>query len=346
MSRTRNVLVTGAAGFIGSHFVEYFLSVDKNVRIWSYDKLTYAGTLDNLEPVQNNPRHTFVHGDICDPQKIASLLRLHQIDTIVHFAAESHVDNSIESPAIFFETNLLGTLNLLQQAKEYWLDEMHWSEENCLFHHVSTDEVYGSLTVDEAAFTETTPYAPNSPYAASKASSNHVVRAYNKTFGLPVTISNCSNNYGPRQHSEKLIPTTIRCCLQQKPIPVYGNGQNQRDWLYVTDHCMAIHAILQQGGVGEVYNIGGGYDVDNLTLIKAICRVMDKRFPAHAPHENLIHFVTDRKGHDFRYAIDNTKINRDLSWSPETEPDIGLEKTVASYMVEREIEKEIEKEIK
>ncbi len=336
MSSMQNILVTGSAGFIGSHFVEYMLSIDPNSRICSYDSLTYAGTLNNLESVQNNPRHTFVQGDIRDPQQVASILRKHQIDTIVHFAAESHVDNSIDSPAIFFETNVMGTLNLLQQAKEYWMNKDQRFNENCLFHHVSTDEVYGSLTAEAEPFTETTPYEPNSPYAASKASSNHIVRAYGNTFGLPITISNCSNNYGPRQHAEKLIPTVIRCCLQQKPIPIYGSGRNERDWLYVTDHCQAIHKILQHRLLGNVYNIGGGYAVDNLTLVKAICQIMDDHFPDYAPHENLIHFVTDRKGHDFRYAINNTKIYRDLSWQPQTDPLLGLKKTVEYYVNQKE----------
>lgn len=329
---TKNVLVTGAAGFIGSHFVCELLSKNNSVKVYSFDKLTYASNMENLASVKNNPRHTFIQGDINDGEKIASLLKEYSIDTLVHFAAESHVDNSIATPKIFFETNLMGTVTLLQAAKEYWLDAKKWTQENCRFHHISTDEVYGSLTLEDSPFTETTPYAPNSPYSASKAASDHAVRSYGKTFGLPVTISNCSNNYGPHQHGEKLIPTVIRCCLQQKSIPVYGNGRNCRDWLYVQDHCDAIYKILEKGQVGETYNIGGGYEVDNLTLIQNICHIMDKHYPAKAPHADLIHFVQDRKGHDFRYAIDNAKIQQQLGWQPSMDVHQGLEKTLAFYI--------------
>lgn len=332
MSNRKNILVTGAAGFIGSHFVAHLLAHNSDVRVYSYDKLTYAGNLMNLEPVSDNPRHTFIQGDINDSALVHTTLRKYNIDTIVHFAAESHVDNSIATPAIFFTTNLMGTVNLLQAAKQYWLDEQKWSANQCRFHHISTDEVYGSLTHEDPPFTETTPYSPNSPYAASKAASDHAVRAYGKTFGLPVTLSNCSNNYGSHQHREKLIPTVIRCCLEGKSIPVYGNGLNCRDWLYVEDHCTAIYKILEKGQVGEVYNIGGGYEVDNLTLIKNICALMDEIEPGKAPHANLIQFVTDRKGHDFRYAIDNTKIHQALDWQPNTDPLKGLKRTVDFYV--------------
>jgi dTDP-glucose 4,6-dehydratase len=332
MRQMKNVLVTGAAGFIGSHFVAELLTKETHVHVYSYDKLTYAGCLANLEPVQHNARHHFIQGDINDYALVRTTLRNHQIDTIVHFAAESHVDNSIATPAIFFETNVMGTLNLLQAAKEYWLDEKSWSKDHCRFHHISTDEVYGSLMPDDPAFTETTPYSPNSPYAASKAGSDHAVRAYGKTFGLPVTISNCSNNYGPHQHAEKLIPTVIRCCLEGRSIPVYGNGRNCRDWLYVGDHCEAIYAILQRGTVGEVYNVGGGYEADNLSLIAIICQIMDKAYPQKAPHQDLVQFVADRKGHDFRYAIDNAKICHALAWQPNTAILTGLEQTVDFYI--------------
>jgi dTDP-glucose 4,6-dehydratase len=326
------VLVTGAAGFIGSHFVAELLAKDAAVKVYSYDKLTYAGCLSNLDSVQHNPRHHFIRGDVNDHIQVRTTLRTYEIDSIVHFAAESHVDNSIATPAVFFETNVMGTLNLLQAAKEYWLDEKGWSAEHCRFHHISTDEVYGSLMPTDPPFTETTPYSPNSPYAASKAGSDHVVRAYGKTYGLPITISNCSNNYGPHQHAEKLIPTVIRCCLQGQSIPVYGDGRNCRDWLYVGNHCQAIYAILQHGTVGEVYNIGGGYEVDNLSLIKTICQIMDEVYPQNAPHSGLIQFVADRKGHDFRYAIDNTKIHLALDWQPSTTILEGLKTTVDFYI--------------
>jgi dTDP-glucose 4,6-dehydratase len=331
MRKMKNVLVTGAAGFIGSHFVCFLLEKDPTVNVYSYDKLTYASSLDNLKTVQDNKRHQFICGDINDADKVASLLREYTIDTIVHFAAESHVDNSIATPKIFFETNVMGTVTLLQAAKEYWIDEKKWSDTECRFHHISTDEVYGSLTQTESPFTETTQYQPNSPYSASKAGSDHAVRAYHETFALPITISNCSNNYGPHQHAEKLIPTVIRCCLQQQAIPVYGDGRNCRDWLYVQDHCVAIYLILEKGSIGEVYNIGGGYEVDNLTLIKNICQLMDEQYPDRAPHANLIHFVQDRKGHDFRYAIDNRKIYTTLGWQPDMEPMLGLRKTIDAY---------------
>lgn len=332
MRQIKNVLVTGAAGFIGSHFVAELLAKDPAVNVYSYDKLTYAGSLSNLDSVQHNPKHHFIQGDINDRALVRATLRKHNIDTIVHFAAESHVDNSIATPEIFFETNVMGTLNLLQAAKEYWLDEQAWSAEHCRFHHISTDEVYGSLMPEDPPFTETTPYSPNSPYAASKAGSDHAVRAYGKTFGLPVTLSNCSNNYGPHQHAEKLIPTVIRCCLEGKPIPVYGNGRNCRDWLYVGDHCEAIYAILQRGIIGEVYNVGGGYEADNLSLIEIICQIIDEAYPQNAPHMKLVQFVADRKGHDFRYAIDNTKICQTLAWEPNTAVLTGLKRTVDFYI--------------
>lgn len=327
----KNILVTGAAGFIGSHFVAQLLAKNNQVSVYSYDKLTYAGKLANLSSVLENPRHTFIRGDINNGALIHATLRKYNIDTIVHFAAESHVDNSIAAPAIFFETNVMGTVKLLQAAKEYWLDEQKWSQDDCRFHHISTDEVYGSLGLKDAPFTETTPYNPNSPYAASKAASDHVVRAYGTTFGLPVTLSHCSNNYGPHQHAEKLIPTVIRCCLEGRAIPVYGDGLHCRDWLYVEDHCIAIRRILENGIVGEVYNIGGGYEVNNLTLVSNICHIIDEIYPEKMLHANLIQFVHDRKGHDFRYAIDNTKIHKAVDWRPSTDPMVGLKKTVDFY---------------
>lgn len=328
----KNVLVTGAAGFIGSHFVKKVLRTHDNIKVISLDKLTYAGSLTNLSEVMTDPRHSFVRGDICDQNLVGLVLREHCIDTIVHFAAESHVDNSIEGPGIFFETNVLGTQILLEAAKHYWFVEKRWDGEKCRFHHISTDEVYGSLSADDLAFTEKSRYEPNSPYSASKAGSDHVVRAYSHTYNVPVTVSNCSNNYGPNQHPEKLIPTVIRCCLEQQTIPIYGDGSNIRDWLYVEDHCAAIERILWQGSIGEVYNIGGDHEVSNLTLAESICHIMDSLYPTQAPHARLISFVEDRLGHDWRYAIDSTKIKKELKWLPSEDHQSFLLKTVKFYV--------------
>lgn len=301
------MLVTGAAGFIGSCFVKMMLLRYPELRVYSLDKLTYAGSLKNLENLPNKQNHLFFHDDILNEKCVTDILKNYHIDTIVHFAAESHVDNSITSPKQFIETNVLGTFNLLECARKIG---------SCHFHHISTDEVYGSLAPTDPAFTETTPYAPNSPYSASKAGSDHLVRAYFHTYGLPVTISNCSNNFGPNQHAEKFIPVVIRACMEQTEIPIYGDGKNIRDWLYVEDHCDAIDVILQNGKLGECYNIGGNNEIDNLTLVKMICKIMDELFPQHAPHEKLIHYITDRKGHDRRYAINNHKIQTELNWRP------------------------------
>ena len=329
MYQPKNVLVTGSAGFIGCNFVHYILAQNPSVHIVSLDKLTYAGDKENL-PIDN--RHIFVQGDILDRSLVLQLLRDHAIDTIVHFAAESHVDRSITGPSVFVETNVLGTCALLDAAKQYWLEEKKFNAEHCRFHHISTDEVYGQLDLHDPAFTETTPYHPSSPYSASKASSDHFVRAYHHTYGLPITLSNCSNNYGPYQHDEKLIPTVIRACVHQQSIPVYGNGQNVRDWLYVEDHCEAIYTILNRGQVGETYNIGGQCERDNLSLIKAICTLMDALRPIGQKHETLISFVKDRAGHDFRYAIDNTKIKSQLNWMPKYDLNMGLASTLQFYL--------------
>lgn len=325
-------LVTGAAGFIGSNFVRMILKRYADVRIISYDKLTYAGNMDNLQNLENEDNHTFVQGDICDEAQVAKVLREHQVDTIVHFAAESHVDNSISGPRVFLETNIMGTFNLLDQAKRYWLDELNFDESTCRFHHVSTDEVYGTLSKDDPAFTETKAYEPNSPYSASKAGSDHIVRAYFHTYKLPVSVSNCSNNYGPYQHCEKLIPVVIKSCIDQKPIPVYGDGSNIRDWLYVEDHCDAIDCIIRNGSVGEVYNVGGKNEICNLDLIKVICQLMDRYRPENAPHEKLISFVEDRKGHDWRYAIDNSKMLNELQWEPSGDIERLFSETVEFYL--------------
>jgi len=328
--RPRNVLVTGGAGFIGCNFVRYLLATDPEVRIVNLDLLTYAGSLDNLRDLPDPARHVFVQGDICDRGLVDRLLREHQIDTLVHFAAESHVDRSITGPAAFVETNLVGTFTLLEAARTAWLDGK--TAEHCRFHHISTDEVYGTLGRDNPPFTETTPYAPNSPYSASKAGSDHLARAYFHTYKLPVVTTNCSNNYGPFQHGEKFIPTVIRSCLRQQPIPVYGDGSNIRDWLYVEDHCRGIEAVIHQGRLGETYNIGGCNEWANINIVKKICALLDERRPEHAPHERLISFVTDRPGHDWRYAIDARKMDQELGWRPLETFETGIAKTVNWYL--------------
>ncbi len=340
----KNILVTGGAGFIGSNFVRYLLEVDQLVQIVNLDALTYAGSLENLKDLPNAERHTFVQGDICNRDLVRNLLRQHQIDTIVHFAAETHVDRSILGPEPFIQTNVVGAFNLLEAARQVWLVEKSLPLEQVRFHHVSTDEVYGTLNPDDPAFSETTPYAPNSPYAASKASSDHLARSYNHTYQLPLTISNCSNNYGPRQFPEKLIPLIILNALAGKPLPVYGDGQQIRDWLFVTDHCEAIHLILTQGKSGETYNIGGNNQPANLTIVETVCDLLDDPStlltlsrsslgraglqPQTDPHRNLIKFVTDRPGHDRRYAMNISKIERELGWKPRYSLTDGLLATV------------------
>jgi dTDP-glucose 4,6-dehydratase len=330
----KNILVTGSAGFVGCNFVQMMLNKYSDIEIISYDKLTYAGNLDNLADVMDNPQHTFIQGDICDRALVAKTLRGHEIDTIVHLAAESHVDNSIAGPEVFFQTNVIGTLSLVDEARKYWQEEMEWGESQCRFHHVSTDEVYGALGKDDPAFTEETPYAPNSPYSASKAGSDHVVRSYFHTYKLPITMSNCSNNYGPYQHQEKLIPVIIKSCLEQKHIPIYGDGSNIRDWLYVNDHCRAIDEIIRNGNVGEAYNVGGDNELSNLELTKKICEQLDKLKPENKSHEKLITFVEDRKGHDWRYAINNEKCCTYLGWKPNIDFQTNLINTIL-YFTER-----------
>jgi dTDP-glucose 4,6-dehydratase len=325
----QKMLVTGAAGFIGCNFVRFILETYDDVTVISYDKLTYAGKKENLPP--ESDRHIFVQGDICDQPLVASLLRQHNIDTIVHFAAESHVDRSISGPAVFVQTNVVGTFSLLEMARQYWLEEKKQGAAQCRFHHISTDEVYGQLSKDDPGFKETTPYDPRSPYSASKASSDHFVQAYAHTYGLPMTISNCSNNYGPYQCEEKLIPVVMRCCMNQEPIPVYGDGSNIRDWLYVSDHCAAVDQIIRDGVVGETYNIGGQCEKSNLTLTQEICRLFDEKYPKDQKHETLIRFVQDRAGHDWRYAIDNSKIKQTLGWQPASIFSQGLLETLRFY---------------
>ncbi|MBS0209861.1 MAG: dTDP-glucose 4,6-dehydratase [Planctomycetes bacterium] len=329
------ILVTGGAGFIGGNFVRQWLAEESDA-IVNLDKLTYAGNLDSLADVGQNPRHRFVEGDIGDAALLAQLLEQHRPRAVVNFAAESHVDRSIDGPRAFVQTNVLGTFELLQAARVFWQQLPTGEREAFRFLHVSTDEVYGSLG-STGKFTETTPYAPNSPYSASKAGSDHLVRAYHHTFGLPTLITNCSNNYGPYQFPEKLIPLIILNALEGKPLPVYGDGQNVRDWLFVADHCSAIRRVLAAGRPGEVYNVGGNNEQSNLSVVESICDAVDRQHPGlpHAPCRKLIKFVTDRPGHDRRYAIDASKIERELGWTPKQDFRSGLEQTVAWYLKHR-----------
>jgi dTDP-glucose 4,6-dehydratase len=328
----KTLLVTGGAGFIGGNFVLLMLA-ESDARIVNVDKLTYAGNLDTLRSVQHDPRHIFVQGDIADRELIAGLLREHKVDAIVNFAAESHVDRSIDGPAAFIETNIVGTFNLLDCTREYWRGLAPDTQRAFRFLHVSTDEVYGSLG-PTGAFTETTPYAPNSPYSASKAASDHLVRAWHHTYGLPVLTTNCSNNYGPYQFPEKLIPLIIAKARAGEPLPIYGDGSNVRDWLYVEDHCRAIARVLEAGTPGEVYNVGGNSEKTNLEVVDTLCALLDEALPGspHRPHARLKQFVTDRPGHDLRYAIDATKLKRELGWVPQETFETGLRRTLAWYL--------------
>ena len=335
MTTTHNpqrLLVTGGAGFIGTNFVHYWLEQYPDTHIVVLDALTYAGRRENLQAHEAKSNFRFVQGDILDQALVATLLREETIDTIVHFAAESHVDRSIYGPDAFLKTNIDGTHSLLKAAKTVWLDEKPGFAHR--FHHVSTDEVYGTLSPSDPAFTETTPCAPNSPYAASKAASDHVVRAYQHTYGLATTTSNCSNNYGPYQYPEKLIPLAISRLLQGQPVPIYGDGQQIRDWLYVDDHNRGIDLIIHQGQTGETYNIGGNNELTNLQLIHTLCELLDARFPEspNVPHRQFITYVTDRPGHDRRYAIDDGKICRALGYVSLETFDSGLAKTVDWYL--------------
>jgi len=324
------LLVTGGAGFIGSNFVLSTLA-GTGEPVVNLDKLTYAGNLRNLDAVRDDARHVFVRGDSCDRALVADLLARHRPRAVVHFAAESHVDRSITGPAAFVQTNVVGTFALLEEFRLYW--EKVGNPGDLRFLHVSTDEVYGSLGPNDPAFSETTPYAPNSPYAASKASSDHLVRAYQHTYGLPTLTTNCSNNYGPHQFPEKLIPLMIHQGLAGKPLPVYGDGKNVRDWLYVGDHCDGIRAVLEKGRVGETYNIGGESERKNIDLVHTLCSLLDKSKPrARGRYAELISFVKDRPGHDRRYAMDIAKIRRELGWAPRESFESGLEKTVRWYL--------------
>lgn len=324
------MLVTGGAGFIGSHFIHHVLAHEPHITIINLDKLTYAGSLDRLTNLPSS-RYHFIQGDILDDALVRHILLHHHIDTIVHFAAESHVDRSIASPAAFINTNVVGTFTLLEAARHHWFDIENLSQDKCRFHHISTDEVYGSLKKHDLAFTEETAYQPRSPYSASKAGSDHLVDAYFHTYGLPITLTNCSNNYGPHQHAEKLIPTIIQSCLHWKPIPIYGNGKQIRDWLYVEDHCSAILQVIKRGKIGEHYNIGGNNEWENIALAEYICDAMDQLIPRNQPYRSLIQQVTDRKGHDFRYAINMEKIRKELGWMPKEDLASGLAKTIAFY---------------
>ena len=324
------LLVTGGAGFIGSNFV--LEVVRRGHKVVNLDALTYAGNIDNLVSLEGNPAHKFVHGSILDGPLVTNLLTEHQPNAIVHFAAESHVDRSILGPAAFVETNITGTFTLLEAALKHWRSVSDPDRSNFRFLHVSTDEVYGSLDPDEPAFHEETPYRPNSPYSASKAASDHLVRAYFHTYGLPVVTTNCSNNYGPYQFPEKLIPLMIHNAIKGKPLPIYGDGQNVRDWLYVADHCDAILTVLEKGSLGETYNVGGLNEQKNLDVVQVLCTILDELNPEGAPHNRLIAYVKDRPGHDKRYAIDCSKLQNDLGWSPKESFQTGIRKTVRWYL--------------
>lgn len=330
----KNILVTGGAGFIGSNFIRFVLSEKKDAVLINLDLLTYAGSLENLRDLPSADRYTFIEGDICDQQNIEKILREHNIDTIINFAAETHVDRSIHGPGVFVQTNIFGTFSLLEAARKVWLDERKAGGDEVRFHHISTDEVYGTLSPEDPAFTEQTPYSPNSPYAASKASSDHLVNAYVHTYGLPATITNCSNNYGPYQFPEKLIPLMILNAIEGKALPVYGDGKQIRDWLYVEDHCRAIWSVLEKGMPGESYNIGGENQPTNLEIIHTICSILDEKMPdsSFTPHEQLITFVADRPGHDRRYAMNIEKIRQELDWSPQHALRQGLYSTVEWYL--------------
>ena len=330
----RNVLITGGAGFIGSNFVRYLLKEEPDVQIFNLDALTYAGSLENLTDLPDPERHSFIEGDICNRNQVEEIVRKHQIGTIVHFAAETHVDRSILDPEPFIRTNILGTYTLLESARRTWITDRILPLKQVRFHHISTDEVFGSLRPDDQAFTESTPYAPNSPYAASKAASDHLVRAYYHTFGLPVSITNCSNNYGPYQFPEKLIPLMILNALRGLKLPVYGDGQQIRDWLYVEDHCEAIWRVIEDGRPGETYNIGGNNQPANLTIVQTLCEILDELEPnsEFIPHKSLIQFVSDRPGHDRRYAMDITKIRDEIGWKPRQSIESGLMQTVKWYL--------------
>ncbi len=334
-SMSKSILVTGGAGFIGANFVPYFCEKYPDYTVINLDKLTYAGDLANLKECENMKNYVFIQGDICDEKLIKDIFEKYDVRGVVHFAAESHVDNSISGPKDFIYTNFVGTFNLLDAARVHWMEKpgkYKKEYEGCRFHHISTDEVYGTLG-DTGLFSETTPYAPNSPYSASKASSDFLVRSYHHTYGMDVTTSNCSNNYGPKQHSEKLIPTIMRKCLANESIPIYGTGQNVRDWLYVLDHCKAIDLVYHEGRSGETYNVGGNNERTNMQIVYTICEILDNKIPKkEGKYADLITFVEDRAGHDLRYAIDATKLENELHWQADENFESGIIKTVEWYL--------------
>ena len=333
-NQNKTILVTGCAGFIGSNFVPYFLDKYPSYNLINLDLLTYAGNLENLKECENNPRYKFIKGDICNRELVEFIFSEYDIIGVIHFAAESHVDNSIKNPGVFVQTNVNGTFTLVDVAYKYWMEKpFNYKEayKGCRFHHISTDEVYGTLG-ETGLFTETTPYSPNSPYSASKASSDMIIRAYNETYGLNTVITNCSNNYGPKQHDEKLIPTIIRNALKGNPIPIYGDGKNIRDWLYVLDHCKGIDLVYHSGKSGETYNIGGRNERTNLQIVDRICTLLDEKVPKERSYKELITFVEDRAGHDRRYAIDATKLENELDWSADENFESGIIKTVEWYL--------------
>lgn len=330
----QTILITGGAGFIGSNFIPYFLKNNINLRVINLDVLTYAGDLENLKNIENHERYIFEKGDICDRSFVEELFNKYNFNGVIHFAAESHVDNSIKNPDAFIKTNVFGTFNLLDVAKNYWMEAPNQYKaeyKNCRFHHISTDEVYGTLG-ETGLFTEETPYAPNSPYSASKASSDFLVRSYFHTYGMDVVTTNCSNNYGPKQHNEKLIPTIIRKAISGENIPIYGDGKNVRDWLYVLDHCKGIELVYKTGKSGETYNIGGKNERNNLYIANTICKLLDEFLPKEKSYKEQISFVKDRPGHDFRYAIDATKIEKDLGWKAQENFETGIVKTIKWYL--------------
>lgn len=335
-NKNKTLLLTGCAGFIGSNFVPYFLDKYSNYNLVNLDLLTYAGNIDNLKECDNNPNYKFIKGDICNRELIEFIFNEYDIQGVIHFAAESHVDNSIKNPAVFIETNVNGTFTLIDVAYKYWMNKPFVYKDkykDCRFHHISTDEVYGTLSENSKdLFIEKTPYAPNSPYSASKASSDMIVRAYCETYGLNSVITNCSNNYGPKQHDEKLIPTIIRNALKGTPIPIYGDGKNIRDWLYVLDHCKGIDLVYHKGKKGETYNIGGRNERTNLQIVNKICEILDSKIPKEKSNKELITFVEDRAGHDRRYAIDATKLENELGWLADENFETGIVKTIEWYL--------------